>query len=452
MLNIFFIGVAGAGMSAIAQYLAEQGKNISGSDRYFTSEYNETRESLEKAGIKCFPQDGSGISENLDAVIVSTAIEDSVPEVQKAKLLNIPIYKRSELLAKIVEGRKTIAISGTSGKSTTAGMLFTILEYAGINPGIITGAGLTQLIKKGKIGNAVFGDPDSWLIIEADESDGSIVQYKPSIGVILNIDKDHKEIDELMELFKTFKNNVKDFLIVNRSSLNSAKLSAKAENDFASEGNYDAGFIGKNFNQKGFQSSFYVGDILFSLNSVGKHNMENALAAIAVAGKIGVTLQQCANALKLYEGIYRRNQFLGEKNGVKVIDDYAHNPVKCARAIEACTHISPKVIAWFQPHGYGPTKFLKDDFIEEISSVLRPEDEIWMSEIYYAGGTADKSISASELIDGIKKTGKNAFFVSDRNNLLENIRPHFTSNCVLLLMGARDPSLEHFSKNLFENI
>ncbi|MBS1763000.1 MAG: UDP-N-acetylmuramate--alanine ligase, partial [Bacteroidetes bacterium] len=241
MLNIFFIGVAGAGMSAIAQYLAEQGKNISGSDRYFTSEYNETRESLEKAGIKCFPQDGSGISENLDAVIVSTAIEDSVPEVQKAKLLNIPIYKRSELLAKIVEGRKTIAISGTSGKSTTAGMLFTILEYAGLNPGIITGAGLTQLIKKGKIGNAVFGDPDSWLIIEADESDGSIVQYKPSIGVILNIDKDHKEIDELMELFKTFKNNVKDFLIVNRSSLNSAKLSAKAENDFASEGNYDAG-------------------------------------------------------------------------------------------------------------------------------------------------------------------------------------------------------------------
>ena len=114
--------------------------------------------------------------------------------------------------------------------------------------------------------------------------------------------------------------------------------------------------------------------------------MENAVAATAVANQLGVDLTTCSAALKKYEGIYRRHQVLGNKNGVWVIDDFAHNPVKCAAAIQACQPIAPKVIAWFQPHGYGPTKFLRNDFVEEIANVLRPEDEIWMSEIFYAGG------------------------------------------------------------------
>jgi UDP-N-acetylmuramate--alanine ligase len=143
---------------------------------------------------------------------------------------------------------------------------------------------------------------------------------------------------------------------------------------------------------------------------------------------------------------------LGIKNGIYVIDDYAHNPVKCAASIEACQHIAPKVIAWFQPHGYGPTRFLKNDFIHEFKNVLRPEDELWMSEIFYAGGTATKDISANDLIVEIKSAGKNAFFVDNRNDFLEQVRPHLTNNCVLLLMGARDPGLESFCKGVWENI
>ena len=135
-----------------------------------------------------------------------------------------------------------------------------------------------------------------------------------------------------------------------------------------------------------------------------------------------------------------------------MIDDYAHNPAKCAASITACQPIAEKVVAWFQPHGYGPTKFLKDDFVKEIAAALRPQDEIWMSEIFYAGGTAVKDISAKELTDAISSTGKNAFFVEDRNDLLNNIRPHLTADCVLLLMGARDPGLEEFSKNIYENL
>jgi UDP-N-acetylmuramate--alanine ligase len=208
--NVFFIGIAGVGMSAIAQYLAGVGKNVAGSDRYFKEgEYNETKEKLEAEGIKCFLQNGEGITNETDLVVVSTAIEDTVAEVQKTKQLNIPVLKRSEVLSLIAKSKKTIAVGGTSGKSTTSAMLFDILQHAGMQPSIISGAGLTSIIKEGKIGNAKVGAGD-WLVIEADESDGSIVQYHPEVGLLLNVDKDHQEIDELMEIFTTFKNNTKE--------------------------------------------------------------------------------------------------------------------------------------------------------------------------------------------------------------------------------------------------
>ena len=449
--NAFFIGIAGTGMSAIAQYLAGTGKQVSGSDRYFKEgEYNETRNKLEAEGIHCYLQNGDGIDDKTDLIVVSTAIEDTVYEVQKAKSLNIPIIKRSELLALIAKSRKTIAIGGTSGKSTVSAMLFDILEHAGLHPGIISGAGLISIIKKGKIGNAISGTGD-WLVIEADESDGSIVQYHPEIGVLLNVDKDHKEIDVLMDVFTTFKNN-SELFIVNRSHYLAKQLSQNEQNDFSSDETINAGYIVSDFIQNGLTISFKVNGQPFSLQLLGRHNMENALAAVTIAGQLGVSLQICAEALKTYEGIYRRNQVLGNKRGIWVIDDFAHNPVKCAAAIEACQPVAPKVVAWFQPHGYGPTRFLRDDFVKEISKALRPQDEIWMSEIFYAGGTAEKNISANDLINDIRQTGKKAFFVENRNDFLSAVRSHLTDNCVLLLMGARDPSLEQFATQVWGNL
>ena len=449
--NAFFIGIAGTGMSAIAQYLAGTGKQVSGSDRYFKEgEYNETRNKLEAEDIHCYLQNGDGIDDKTDLIVVSTAIEDTVYEVQKAKRLNIPIIKRSELLALIAKSRKTIAIGGTSGKSTVSAMLFDILEHAGLHPGIISGAGLISIIKKGKIGNAISGTGD-WLVIEADESDGSIVQYHPEIGVLLNVDKDHKEIDVLMDVFTTFKNN-SELFIVNRSHYLAKQLSQNDQNDFSSDETINAGYIVSDFIQNGLTISFKVNGQPFSLQLLGRHNMENALAAVTVAGQLGVSLQICAEALKTYEGIYRRNQVLGNKRGIWVIDDFAHNPVKCAAAIEACQPVAPKVVAWFQPHGYGPTRFLRDDFVKEISKALRPQDEIWMSEIFYAGGTAEKNISANDLINDIRQTGKKAFFVENRNDFLSAVRSHLTDNCVLLLMGARDPSLEQFATQVWGNL
>ena len=449
--NPFFIGVAGTGMSALAQYLQGIGKKVSGSDRYFKKgEFNETKEKLETEGITCFLQDGSGINDTTDLVVVSTAIEDTVAEVQKAKQLNIPILKRSELLALIAASKRTIAVGGTSGKSTTTAMLFDIMEHAELHPSIISGAGLTSIIKEGKIGNAKVGKGE-WLVIEADESDGSIIHYKPEVGLLLNIDKDHKEIDTLMEIFTIFKNNSGRF-VVNQSHTLAKKLSQSIDNDFSIDENFPAKYVAKDFKQNGLQVQFTIRHTPFALHAIGKHNMENATAAVAVANQIGIGLETCADALKSYEGIYRRNQVYGVKNGVWLIDDYAHNPVKCAAAIKACQPVAPKLIAWLQPHGYAPTKFLRNDFVEEIAKAIRPQDEIWMSEIFYAGGTTTKDISSNDLINDLKAKNVNAFFIEDRKGLVAAIRSHLTENCVLLLMGARDPSLENFAQSVWKEL
>jgi len=470
----FFIGIAGTGMSAIAQYLAGTGKFVSGSDRYFTpDEYNETREKLEKEGIGCFFQDGSGITAQTDLIIVSTAIEDTVYEVRKAKEMGIPVLKRSDVLALISDSKKTIAVGGTSGKSTVSAMIFDILEYAGFNPSIISGAGLTTLIKKGKIGNAKAGSGEL-LVIEADESDGSIVKYHPHTGVLLNIDKDHQEIDELMRLFSTFRDNTRSRFITNRSNALAGTLSVDAANDFEDSDNSNvlynespepvgiitnkakdtarAGFSGTHFRQEGFTIQFDINAQPFTMNSPGRHTMENALAAVAAVQPLGVSLEHCAAALAVYEGIYRRHQLIAEKNGISIVDDYAHNPAKCAASIRACQPIAPRVIAWFQPHGYGPTRFLRPDFVKELAAALRDEDELWMSEIFYAGGTAVKDISANDLITDIQQLGKNAFFEEDREKLAERLKSRITSPCVVLLMGARDPGLEAFAQRFSHSL
>jgi len=448
----FFVGIAGVGMSAIAQYLQGSGLQVSGSDRFFNDgKAGDIKEKLEAEGIKCYLQNGEGFTSQTDLVVVSTAIEDTVIEVKKAKELDIPIIRRSELLALIAARKKTIAIGGTSGKSTTTGMLFDIMRYAGKQPSVISGAGLVDLIRKGKIGNAYVGDGE-WLIIEADESDGSIVQYHPEIGVLLNVEKDHKELDELVKVFDTFRNNSKYFT-VNRSNKYSRELSADIKNDFSVDGaDKEAGLQVTEFHQDGFHISFKINGQEFELNILGRHNMENAVAATAAAVLAGVSLNHAAAALKKYEGIYRRMQVLGQKKGVWVIDDFAHNPVKCAAAINACQPVSSKVIAWFQPHGYTPTKFLRTEFVHEIANALRDQDEIWMSEIFYAGGTATKDISALDLINDIKALGKNAYFVEDRNEFLTSVTSHLSEGSTLLLMGARDPSLEQFSKDIYEQL
>jgi len=437
--SYFFVGVAGVGMSALAQFLAGKGALSCGSDRRFASKDGSVvKKQLEEAGVKCFLQDGSGISKNLSAVVVSTAIESGNPDTEAAQKLGIPIMHRSELLAQITQENPTIAVSGTSGKSTVTGLIWHILNESKKDPSLLSGAGLSVLEEQGKIGNAVAGN--GWLVAEADESDGTLIRYKPKIGIILNIDKDHKELNELQKLFEEFAGNVCDTLITN-------DVIHFAGTSFGWGDKCD--FKGSGYTAKGTASQFKINGTDFYLPLPGKHNAENALAAVAACVAAGVSIDECASALKTWKGIHRRSQIHHLKNDIILVDDYAHNPAKIAASIRSCQDFAKgKVLAWFQPHGYGPTKFLKDDFIKEISKALRPNDEMWFSSIYYAGGTADRSFDSNILSDAIP----NASFISNRDDCLKEIASRAKPGDVILLMGARDPSLAEFAKSVIIRI
>ncbi len=454
--SYFFVGVAGVGMSALAQFLAGKGVESCGSDRRFASSDGEKiKKQLEEAGVKCFPQDGSGIVQPF-TIVVSTAIENGNPDTEAAQKLNIPIMHRSELLAKITIENQTIAVSGTSGKSTVTGLIWHILNENKKDPSLLSGAGLSVLEEQGKIGNAVAGN--GWLVAEADESDGTLIRYSPKIGIILNIDKDHKELSDLENLFAEFAGNVRKTdgtLIVNGSHSLAAKLADSktilfgwSENCAVKGSDYKANGISSEF-----KISFNGENADFYLPMPGKYNAENAIAATAACIHAGLSLNECANALRTWKGIHRRSQIYECKNAIILVDDYAHNPTKIAASIRSCQDFAKgKLFAWFQPHGFGPTKFLKDDLVEEISKVLRPNDEMWFSSIYYAGGTAERNFDADILSEALAKKGCNANFISNRDECLKEVANKAKPGDVILLMGARDPSLTDFAKNVFASL
>lgn len=447
-MKYFFVGVAGTGMSAIAQYLSGRGEQVSGSDRLFSkTDKSETQLQLERAGIECFFQDGSGITPDTEAVIVSTAIEESNVEYQKAKSLGIPVIKRSALLAQISDSIKTIAVGGTSGKSTTTAMIFHILQKCGKEPSLITGAGLATLQKQGLIGNAYNGSGE-WLVIESDESDGSIVGYHPEIALLLNVERDHKEESELMELFSTFKSHTKKAFIVNSNYPITMSLSQNESYNFGTKGN--PGIKGSGFEQDGFSIKFNVNGVPCSINAIGTHNMENALAAIAAAVQTGITVEQAVEAIKYFSGIYRRASLVraDQERHLYVVDDFAHNPSEVASAIKACQSITGKVIAYFQPHGFGPLRFMHKELGELVAATLRPNDIFVIGDVYYAGGTVNRDISPEIVSQAIQNLGKNAIFAKDKESCRAEILKNTPErDCTILIMGARDPKLSDYAQS-----
>ncbi|MCQ2123896.1 MAG: Mur ligase domain-containing protein [Fibrobacter sp.] len=475
MESYFFIGVAGVGMSAIAQYLSGRGVEVRGSDRQFgeflagNCEKPRVMEQLEECGVKCFAQDGSGVSADLTAVVVSTAIEDTNPDLKRAKELGVAVMHRSEMLAKISKEAKTIAVSGTSGKSTVTAMIYHILQYAGLQPSVMTGAGLVNLQKEGKIGNAVSGSGE-WLVVEADESDGTLVRYEPEVGLILNVDKDHKEMSELQEIFGKFRSNILNngkTLIVNDAHPLAKPFSQDRHNDFGTE-SY-VGVQGIDFRTEGpsiiFRCRHNNELVKFTVPLPGRHNMENALAATAAALQAGVSLRTCADALSSFPGVFRRHQILGTFNGVTLVDDFAHNPAKISASIKSAQSFTAgRVLAWFQPHGFGPTRFLRNDLVEFINKALRnpsaaaagaqsaaengAADSMYFSEIYYAGGTVVRDISAGDLANDLVALGSDARYIENRDECAKAMVADAKAGDTILLMGARDPSLEKFAQSV----
>jgi len=434
--SVHFAGIFGTGMSALAQYLRFAGIIASGSDRLLGSEDTASmRRSLEGLGCIIVNQDGSGISTDTDAVCVSTAIEESNPDIALARIRRIPIVHRSDLLAACITSNRTIAVAGTSGKSTVTAMIFEFLTACGKSPSLISGAPLIRLERQGLIGNAFSGASDL-LVVEADEHDGTIVKYAPEVAVLLNVSKDHKSVDELRDLFAT---------LVAQSQWSASN----ADDPILASFRTSVGF-GRNSTaawrpdyEQLLRTSvkLWRNGIEYHLPLPGSHNLENLRAALCVCEHFECDEQTLAEAVRTFEGVARRFSLTDTADNVHVVDDFAHNPAKIAAVISAARGLSARILAVYQPHGFGPTRFLKDDYIATFRAIFRDDDSLYLLPIYYAGGTAQKNISSADLVDGLGAVSFRAEAVSDRDELLIKLKADARPGDCVLVMGARDPSL-----------
>jgi len=443
--SVHFTGIFGSGMSALAQHLRFQGISVSGSDRFHASQDTAAiGQALEGLGCAIHQQDGSGINAEIDVVCVSTAIEDTNPEIAAATANSIPIIHRSDLLAAIIAAKKTIAVAGTSGKSTVTAMIFEFLFACGQSPSLLSGAGLRRLEKQGMIGNAWSGGSDL-LVVEADESDGTIVKYHPEVAVFLNISKDHKSIDEVTGFFETLASQT-PWTASNADDPILASLPATVR--FGRDG--AAPWHPDQEELLPASVKLYRNGTEYHLPLPGDHNLENLRAALCVCEHFGCEESQLADAVKNYEGVARRFSVTRTEQNVFVVDDFAHNPVKIAAVVRAARGLAGRIIALYQPHGFGPTRFLKDDYIATFQRAFQPNDSLYLLPIYYAGGTAQKDISSEDIIEGLGPVAFNARAVSDRDELLARLKAEAHSEDCVLVMGARDPSLLALVRKIVE--
>lgn len=446
--RLHFAGVAGSGMSALAQFVAMKGGRASGSDRSFDrGQRPEARGHLQDLGVALHPQDGSGLEGDCAALVVSTAVEADVPDVAAARRLGVPVLHRSELLAHLVARYRTVAVTGTSGKSTTVALVFEILRGAGRDPSVITGGELVALQREGRWGNAWAGASDL-LVIEADESDGSVVRYHPAVGVILNLQRDHKEMDAVAEMFRAFRAQVRETTVVGEAE-NMREFAVGASVSGFGRG---ADLRAEELCLGAEGSTFRVRETVFRLPVPGRHNVENALAAIAACQALGVSLAAMAAPLAAFQGVARRFQVLGTRGGVTVVDDFGHNPAKVVASIRAA-HLrveatGGRVLAVFQPHGFGPLKFLREDFVEAFVTELAPGDRLWFLDVFYAGGTASRDISSAEVVADIAARSRAAAHAPSREWLVERLIAEAKAGDLILVMGARDPSLTDLAKGI----
>jgi UDP-N-acetylmuramate--alanine ligase len=443
--SVHFTGIFGSGMSALAQYLRFQGIMVSGSDRFHASEDTAClRRSLEGLGCTIVRQDGSGVSADADVVCVSTAIEDSNPDMTAAREQGIPVIHRSDLLAAIIATKRTIAVTGTSGKSTVTAMIFEFLTACEKSPSLISGAGLRRLERQGLIGNAFSGASDL-LVVEADESDGTLVKYRPEAAVFLNISKDHKSTDELRQLFHTLAAQT-PWTASNADDPILASLPATVR--FGRNGS--ASWLPDREELLPTSVKLVKNGREYHLPLPGEHNLENLRAALCVCEQFGCNGTVLSDAVKNYEGVARRFFMQQTAQKVIVVDDFAHNPVKIAAAVSAARGLSERILAVYQPHGFGPTRFLKDEYIVTFRTIFRQTDALYLLPIYYAGGTAQKDISSEDIIRGLGAVAFTAEALRDRDELLARLRADAGTGDCVLLMGARDPSLPALARNIVE--
>lgn len=421
--RIHFAGVFGTGMSALAQYCRFHGVSVSGSDRLIGKpETAKLQAALVALGCEVVPQDGSGITPETGFLCFSTAIEDDNPDLAAAKAVGARVVHRSQVLAAAIESRRTVAVAGTSGKSTVTAMIFEFLRHCGKSPSLISGAPLQRLTEEGLIGNAFAGESDL-LVVEADESDGSLVRYRPEISVILNVSKDHKPVPEVRELFRTL-------------AARSKRVVVNGEDPLLTDIDADTRF------------TVAAEAMTAHLALPGRHNRENLAAALAVCRELGCSDEDLAAAVAGFRGVARRFEITRTEHGVIVVDDFAHNPAKIRAAVAAARGLADRIIAIYQPHGFAPTRFLMDEYVKAFREIFRAGDALYLLPIYYAGGTAVKDVSSDLVIENTGEVPFEARATAGREETLALVAERARPGDCVLLMGARDPSLPFFAKDL----
>lgn len=445
MKNIYFTGIGGSGMSSLACISKAKGHNVAGSDRNNTEPLPKILKHLKSQDINLFPQDGSGINETTDTVVISTAIEDDNPDLIKARSLKTNVIHRSKMLADFFNEATGIAVGGTNGKTTVSGMISFILTELKKDPSFILGGEINNYRNTG-LSSYRAGQSDL-MVIEADESDGSLVNYHSSLAIINNISRDHKEIDELLVIFNQFAENTKDKILINADCKHCDKIE-KSQNMISFGIENKADYNAAEIKLSPLKSNFSIDNTSFEIQAPGIHNVYNALAASATLNTLGISMDEISNTLKNFKGMHRRFEIIRQDNDFTVIDDFGHNPVKIEATLKTVTSVGKRLIAFFQPHGFGPTKFMRDDYISIFSKYLNKNDFLYMPEIFYRGGTASKDISSADLIKKISKNIPNSYFIPSRDEIKASISKNLKKGDTILIMGARDNTLTTFCQEI----
>jgi len=454
--SYFFCGIGGSGMLPLAMIVQGRGAIVAGSDRTLDQgRLGAKFEALRARGFALFPQDGSGISSAEQIVVASAAIEETVPDMIKAGALGCPRRTRPELLAELFNAAPVgIAVGGTSGKSTVTGMIGWILHATGRDPTIMNGAVMKNFVTpEMPLASARVG-AHHLFVSEVDESDGSITLYRAKVAVLNNITLDHKSLDELRHLFRDFA--LKSETVVlnlddDETRLFAAALPPEKLRTYSLK-DPGADLFGTALEEGPFAISFSVAGTPVRLQVPGRHNAENALAALAAAEAIGVPIPEAASALADYAGIRRRFERIGDANGITVIDDFAHNPDKIAATILTLRAIPGRLLLFFQPHGFGPLRTMKNELIATFASNMAEDDILIMPDPVYYGGTTNREVGSGDIIAGVLVAGRRAEHIADRAACRDRLIALARPGDRVVVMGARDDTLTLIAEEILAKL
>jgi UDP-N-acetylmuramate--alanine ligase len=442
--TIHFVGIGGIGMSGIAEVMHQLGYSVQGSDQ--SDSY--VVEKLRKTGIPVAIGHSADNLGDAAVVVVSTAISRGNPEVEAAIERRLPIVKRSEMLAELMRMQKTIAVAGTHGKTTTTSMIAAMLDAGGMDPTVINGGIINRYGSNARLGKS------DWMVVEADESDGSFLRLDGTIAVVTNIDPEHLEhwgsFEDIKRAFCEFIENVPFYglavLCVDHPEVQSI-LSRIQDRRIVTYGfSALADLRAENVEPNGVGSSFDA--VVFERDGErrtiegiqvpipGRHNVQNALAAVAVAIELGIPDEQIVTGFERFEGVKRRFTKVGEIDGATVIDDYAHHPVEIRAVLAAARETTDgRVIAVMQPHRFTRLESLMEDF----QAAFNDADMVFVAPVYAANEQPIEGVDSEALVDGLRAHGHRMVkSVTDQSDLAQSLRDIAAEGDTIICMGAGD--------------